>query len=113
MRPAVQNAKLRPVSDTSAFFQAVAGFAIAALVMAGVAGTVYKLVAPGGWFAQLFDRSLAGGMGAILALLVIGLCAFLMQTWVSVTNRNRFSELFVYVFAAAGALYSVELLIGK
>jgi hypothetical protein len=109
----MQDAKFRPVSDTSAFFHALAGFAIAALVMVGFAGSVYKLVAPGGWFAQLFDRSLAGGMGAVLALLVIGLCAFLTQAWVSVTNRNRYSALFVYVFAAAGALYAVELLIAK
>ena len=109
----MQHAKFRQVSDTSAFFRALAGFAIAALVMVGVGGTVYKLVAPGGWFGQLFDRSLAGGTGAILALLAIGLCAFLTQAWVSVTNRNRYSALFVYLFAAAGVLYSVELLIGK
>jgi len=113
MKSAMQNVKLRQVSDTGAFFQAIGGLAIALLVMVGVAGTVYKLVAPGGWLGQLFDRSLAGGMGAILALLVIGLCAFLTQAWVSVTNRNRYSALFVYLFAAAGALYSVELLIGK
>ncbi len=113
MRHAVQEGKLKHVSDTSAFFQAIAGFAIALLVMVGVAGTVYNLVAPGGWVGQLFGRSLAGGMAAILALMVIGLCAFLTQTWVSVTNRNRFSEVFVYLFAAAGVLYSVELLIGK
>ena len=113
MRHAAQHGKLKPLSDTSTFFHAIAGMAIAVLVMVGVAGTVYKLVAPGGWFAQLFERSLAGGMGAILALLVIGLCAFLTQAWVSVTNRNRYSALFVYLFAAAGALYSVELLIGK
>ena len=109
----MQNTKPRPLSDTSTFFHAIAGMAIALLVMVGVAGTIYKLVAPGGWFGQLFDRSLAGGMGAILALLVIGLCVFLTQAWVSVTNRNRYSAAFVYVFALAGALYSVELFIGK
>ena len=56
-----QTVKLKHASDTSVFFQALAGFAIAALVMIGVGGTVYKLIEPGGWFAQLFGRSLAGG----------------------------------------------------
>jgi hypothetical protein len=113
MRHAVQHTKLKPISDTSAFFHAIAGCAIALLVMVGVAGTVYHLVSPGGWVGQLFNRSLAGGMAGILAFMVIGLCAFLTQTWVSVTNRNRFSEVFVYLFAAAGALYCVELFIGQ
>jgi len=111
MRPALHNAKLRQVSDTGAFFRAIAGFAIAVLVMVGVAGTVYNLVSPDGWLAQLFGRSLAGGLAGIVALLLIGLCAFVVQTWIPVSDRNRYSEVFVYLFAAAGALYSVELLI--
>jgi len=109
----MQNANLKHVSDTSAFFQALAGFAIAALVMVGVGGTVYNLISPGGWFAQLFGRSLAGGLAALLAFLVIGLCAWLTRGWVSHGTRNRYSEVFVYFFAAAGALYSLEFMIAK
>lgn len=106
----MENVRLKPVSDTAAFFQALAGFAIAALVMLGVGGTVYHLVAPGGWLAQVFGRSLAGGMAAILAFLIIGVCAWLTRGWISVKSRNRYSELFVYAFAGAGALYVIELL---
>ncbi len=109
----MQNAKLKHVSDTSEFFQALAGFAIAALVMLGVGGTVYNLIAPGGWFAQVFGRSLVGGLAVLLAIMVIGLCAWLTRSWIPVRSRNRYSEVFVYLFAAAGALYSVELLISK
>jgi hypothetical protein len=109
----MQNARLKHVSDTSEFFQAAAGFAIAALVMLGVGGTVYNLIAPGGWFAQVFGRSLAGGLAVLLAFMMIGLCLWLTRSWISVRSRNRYSEVFVYLFAAAGALYSVELLIGK
>ena len=109
----MQNARLKHVSDTTAFFHALAGFAIAALVMAGVGGTVYNLIAPGGWFAQLLGRSLSGGLAVLLAFFLIGLCAWLTRGWISPRSRNRFSEVFVYVFAAAGAWYALELLIAK
>ena len=106
----MEHVRVKPVSDTSAFFQAIAGFVVAALVMLGVGGTVYNLVAPGGWLAGIFGRSLAGGMAAILALLIIGLCAWLTRNWISVGRRNRHSEFFVYGFAAVGALYAFQLL---
>lgn len=108
-----QTKQLKPASDTGIFFQSLVGFAIAALVMVGVGGTVYHLVAPGGWLAQLFGRSLAGGMAALLAFMVIGLCAWLTRAWVSVGSRNRYSELFVYVFAFAGAIYALQMLMAK
>ncbi|MEK6243052.1 MAG: hypothetical protein AABM33_01005 [Pseudomonadota bacterium] len=106
----MEHVRVKPVSDTSAFFQTIAGFVIAALVMLGVGGTVYNLVAPGGWLAHIFGGSLAGGLAAILALLIIGLCAWLTRNWISVGSRNRHSELFVYGFAAAGALYAFQFL---
>lgn len=106
----MHNAKLKHVSDTSVFFQSIAGFAIAVLVMLGAGGTVYNLVAPDGWLAPIFGRSLAGGLAAILALLIIGLCGWLTRNWISVGSRNRHSELFVYGFAAAGALYAFQFL---
>jgi hypothetical protein len=109
----MQHAKSKPLSETAVFFQSLVGFAIAALVMVGFGGTVYKLVAPDGWFAQLLGRSVAGGLAALLAFMVIGLCVWLTRGWVSISGRNRYSALFVYVFAGAGALYAAQMLIGK
>ncbi len=115
MRTAAQNgnAKLKPLSDTAVFFQSLAGIAIAALVMVGFGGTVYKLVAPDGWFAQLMGRSVAGGLAALLAFLMIGVCVWLTRGWISVGSRNRYSSLFVYVFAATGAIYALQMLMHK
>lgn len=110
MRPAATHAKFKPTSDAGAFLQALLGFAIAALVMIGVGGTIYHLVAPGGWLAQLFGRSIAGGLAAMLAFLVIGVSAWLMRAWISITSRNRYSELFVYVFAVAGLVYVLQMM---
>ena len=102
--------RLKHASDTSIFFNSLIGFAVAVLVMLGIGGTVYKLVAPDGWLAQLFGRSIAGGFGAILAFLVIGLCFWMTRGWISLSSRNRFSELPVYAFAAVGAIYAVQIL---
>ncbi len=101
--------RLKHASGTSIFFNSLMGFAVAVLVMLGIGGTVYKLVAPGGWLAQLFGRSMAGGFGAILAFMVIGLCFWLTRGWISVSSRNRYSEIPVYVFAATGLVYAVQL----
>jgi hypothetical protein len=67
----------RTTGDTSAFFHTIAGFAIAVLAAFGVGGTFYHLIAPGGWLAQVFDRSVAGGLAVLLALYIVGLCAWL------------------------------------
>ena len=107
----MEQVRTKHLSDTSAFFHAIAGAAIAVLVMLGVGGTVYKLVAPGGWLAVAFGRSVAGGLAAVLALLIIGVCAWLTRDLFSVRARNRHSEAFVYGFAAVGAIYAVQILV--
>lgn len=105
----MEHVRVKHVSDTGAFFQAIVGFAVAALVMLGVGGTVYHLVAPGGWLALIFGRSLAGGLAAVLAFLIIGLCGWLVRSWISVGARNRHSDLFVYGFVVAGGFYAIEM----
>jgi len=106
----MDDTRIRRMSDTVIFVQTLAGFAIAALVMLGVGGTVYKVAAPDGWMAQAFGRGLAGGLAATLALLALALFAWVTREWVSVRRRNRSSELFVYAFAAAGLLYALLIL---
>jgi hypothetical protein len=101
----MEDIRFKRMSDTTIFFQALAGFAIAALVVLGVGGTVYRMVAPDGWVAQAFGRGLAGGLAAFLALAALAGFAWVTREWVSTRHRNRFSEAFVYAFAGAGLLY--------
>jgi hypothetical protein len=103
----MEDIRIKHMSDTVIFFQTLAGFAIAALVMFGVGGTVYKVVAPDGWMAQAFGRGLAGGMAATLALFALALFAWLTREWISPRRRNRLSELFVYAFAGTGVFYTL------
>jgi len=107
----MEQVRTKPLSDSGIFFRAIAGFAIVALVMLGVGGTVYNLVAPDGWLVRAFDRSIAGGMAAVLALMIIALSAWMTRSWVSISSRNRHPELFVYGFAAVGAVYAIQFLI--
>lgn len=105
----MENVNLKLVGDVRLLFRLLVGVAVAALVMLGVGGSVYGLVAPGGWIAQAFGRSVAGGLATVLALFMIGACSWMTREWVPVHQKNRLSELFAYVFAGAGALYVVEI----
>lgn len=105
----MEHAKFTSLSDNSIFLRALAGLAMAVLVGVGVGGTAYRLAAPGGWLAQLFGRSLPGGLGAMLAFLAIGLCFWLMRGWLLRSGPNRYSELPVYLCAGAGVLYALQM----
>lgn len=96
-------------SDTIIFFQTLAGCAVAVLVMLGVGGAFYSLVAPSGWLAQLFGRHAAGGLVALTGLLAAGAVLWMMREMIPAASRNRFAELFVYMVAAAGGLYVLQL----
>jgi hypothetical protein len=105
-----QTARTRHPSEMRDFAHSFVGLVIAGLVMLGFGGTVYKFIAPGGWFAEIFGRSVAGGLAVLLAIIMIGACAWLLRSLVSVTQRNHYSELFVYVFAGVGLVYAVQML---
>jgi len=106
----MEDSRIKRPSKTVIFFQTLAGFAITVLVMLGVGGSVYKMIAPDGWMAQAFGKGLAGGMAASFGLLSLALFAWVSREWISARRRNRFSELFVYVFAGAGAVYTILIL---
>ena len=89
--------------------QAFVGLGILALVLAGIGGTIYKVISPDGWVAQAFGRSLSAGTAALGSILLILVLAWFSRGWRSPRARNRFSELFVYTFAAAGLVYVAQL----
>ena len=77
---------------------------ILALVVTGVAGTIYKVMAPDGWIAAAFSRSTSAGLAAAGSVaLLVGL-AWISRGW-AIRQRNRYADLFVYTFAVAGFLY--------
>ena len=89
--------------------QVVVGFAVVALVILGIGGTIYKVISPEGWISQAFGRSLSAGAAALGSLLLIAGLAWFSRGWSSPRVRNRYSDLLVYTFAAAGMFYLAQL----
>lgn len=85
------------------------GLVFVLLVLAGIGGTIYKVIAPNGWVAQAFGRSFSAGAAALGSLLMITALAWFSRGRGTGRTRHRFSDLFVYTFAAAGALYLAQL----
>lgn len=89
--------------------QMLLGFLIVALVLMGIGGTIYKVISPEGWLAQVFGRSVSAGIVALGSLVMIAGLAWFSRGWNSPLQRNRYPELLVYGFATAGLLYFAQL----
>jgi hypothetical protein len=93
--------------EVSSVAQAAFGFAIAALVITGIGGTIYKIISPDGWISQAFGKSLSAGAATLGSLmLIVGLAWFSRS---SPRYRSTLSDMVVYGFAVAGLLYLVRL----
>jgi hypothetical protein len=89
--------------------QFVGGFLLLALVMLGVGGTIYKLIAPEGWIAQFFGGNL-GTLGAVvLALVGVALFAWFAQDQITPARRDKIGDLWVYLCGGVGLIYAVQM----
>ena len=87
--------------------QAAMGVTVLGLVLVGIGGTIYKVISPEGWVTQAFGRSMSAGVAALGSLLMIVGLAWFSRS--APSTHNRFPELLVYTFAAAGLLYLAKL----
>jgi hypothetical protein len=101
--------EMRIKQEAYAVAQACLGFVILALVLFGIGGTIYKIIAPDGWVAQAFGRSLSAGAIALGSLVMVVALAWFSSGWSSPRRRTQFADIAVYGFAAAGLLYVVQL----
>ena len=89
--------------------QTLFGFAISAMVLVGISGSIYKLVAPEGWVVQAFGHSFGLGAALLAALLGAAALVWALPGWMP-GQRARVADVVVYGFAAAGLLYVGRLL---
>jgi len=89
--------------------QVAMGFALSALVLVGISGTIYRLIAPQGWFVLAFGHSF--GLGAALVAAILGAAAVVwaLPGWIP-SQRARIADAVVYGFAAAGLIYLGQML---
>ena len=88
---------------------AAVGLVVVTLVLTGICGTIYKVISPAGWVAAAFGRSVSAGFAALGSLLMIAALAWFSRGWSAGKRTNRFHDLLVYTFAAAGLLYLANL----
>lgn len=92
-----------------AALQFVAGFFLLALVMLGVGGTIYKLIAPGGWLAQLIGGSLSYLGAVVLALIGVAMFAWMTHDRITPARRDKIGDWWVYLCGAVGLIYAVQI----
>jgi hypothetical protein len=106
-----EQSKAAPPGFLRSVVEFAGGFVLLALVMLGVGGTIYKLIAPEGWLAQLIGGSL-NYLGAIaLALVGVAIFAWFAQDQIAPTRRDKLGDWWVYVFAGAGLIYAGQIFI--
>jgi hypothetical protein len=92
--------------ETVSLAQIAAGLTVSALVMTGIAGTIYKVISPGGWIAQAFGHSVKAGFSLLVAVALLVGFAYLSRTWTpSPKRRNLTANAVVCGFAVAGLVY--------
>ncbi len=101
---------VRLKQELHAFAHTFWGCCLLALVLAGIGGTIYKVIAPEGWIATAFGRSLSAGVAALGSLALVAGLAWFSRSWGDPHGRSFASDLLVYAFAGAGLFYTAQLL---
>jgi hypothetical protein len=100
---------IRYKQELYSIVQGIVGLAVLVLVLAGIGGTIYKVISPEGWLAQAFGRSLSAGVAALGSITLVGGLAWFSRSWGDVSRRTLISDFLVYGFAAAGFLYLAQI----
>ena len=100
---------IRYKQELYSIMQGLVGVAVLVLVLAGIGGTIYKVISPEGWLAQALGRSLSAGVAALGSLALVGGLAWFSRSWGDLNRRTLASDFLVYGFAAAGFLYLAQI----
>ncbi len=95
--------------EVNTFVQTLWGFCLVLMVVLGIGGTIYKLLAPSGWIASLMGRGFSGGVAAIGLMIVFGVIGWVARNWTTTREQATTATFVVYAFAAAGLLYLFQI----
>lgn len=102
----MQNIRFR--QDSNSLIQTLWGFCLTVLVVLGIGGTLYKLLAPSGWIANYLGSSFSGGAVTIGLLLLFGALGYLVRAATSTRQQSSIADVVVYAFAFAGLVYAMR-----
>ena len=105
------NAKSKTEGRLPEALHFVTGLVLLALVMLGIGGTIYKLLAPGGWLAQFVGGKLGHGGALMFALGGVALFAWATHDRISPARRDRIGDLWIYLCSAVGLVYLVLMVV--
>ncbi len=105
----MQNDAIKVKQEIYSLFQAGIGLVVVALVITGIGGTIYKVISPEGWLAQMFGRSLSAGAAALGSMALVGGLAWFSRSWGDPTERTLVWHFLIWSFASAGLLYLAQL----
>lgn len=97
--------------DYRVLIQTIIGFVVLALLMIGVGGTIYRMIAPDGWLVQLFGAGVTAGTAAILSVLALLVLSWFARGWASAYQKTRLADVAIYVFAGAGVVFLAQALL--
>ena len=100
---------LRIKQELYSFAQTAFSCLLLSLVLGGIGGTVYKVLAPDGWVSQMFGHSLSAGVAALGAMGLVGGLAWFSRSWGDPDTRSLPTQLLIYGFAAVGILYLAQI----
>ena len=99
----------RTKQEISTFGQTALSLCVVVLVLTGIGGTIYKVISPDGWIAHAFGRGLSAGTAALGSVLMIAAFVWFSRGRGTGRTRQRYADLLVYSFAAAGFVYLAQL----
>lgn len=94
--------------ETVALGQALVAFTVVMLIMIGIAGTVYRVIAPDGFIVEAFNRGLGNGLAAIGSIGLLAALLWLKRGATAFAKRSNATEIIVMGFAAVGALFLLQ-----
>lgn len=100
---------LRIKQELYSFAQTVYSCLLLSLVLGGIGGTVYKVLAPDGWVSQMYGHSLSAGAAALGAMGLVGGLAWFSRSWGDPDTRSFPTQLLIHGFAAVGILYLAQI----
>jgi hypothetical protein len=100
---------LRIKQELYSFAQTAFSCLLLSLVLGGIGGTVYKVLAPDGWVSQMFGHSLSAGVAALGAMGLVGGLAWFSRSWGDHDTRSLPTQILIYGFAAVGILYLAQI----